>query len=764
MARSAGQFVKASGNAKVGNAMREWVGLLVVAGIAACGGEGSRSGPAPSAPQQLSRIEIVAPGDEVRVGEALQLTLRGWDAEGAAYLGEMTPRWTSGNPLVARVDAEGRVLAMGEGPVTIAAQVGGLVGSLRLQVLPARVAAARIEPTEVPLYVGESRRLLARAFDGQGKELLGRSVEWSSTAPEIVSIDEEGRALGLLPGRATIRVAVESAEGEVEAFVTLRPVASILIRDMETRLPVGQEVQLEAEVFADDGTLLEDRRVEWEVMPQELASLSPTGLLLPLTAGEARVLARAEGAESHLDLHFVEPVAEILLSPSSGELLVSEERELSVRLLDRKGRELSDRSVTWKSSHPEILIVQPDGRIQAKAAGEARIEATADEARASADFRILMLRFAQVEASEVGSCGLTNEGEVYCWGTLPNESGDSSHLAPSAELPRPMEQAVPFSRIAAGGTHLCTLSEEGQAHCVGSNGAGELGREGPGSTSFVPAAGDLRFESIYAGAKYSCGIEAGTGKAYCWGDNSTGQLGNGRTTGGFQATPVGGGHAFRSLALSKGMSLQGSGGTSTCGVERQSELAYCWGSNSMGLLGNGSQEDALEPVPVHGLTGIRSITFNGYRALGGSIGGSACAATGGGLLHCWGAVLAFPGYEEHREPVVFAEQALEYLAANRAHACGLRPDGRILCWGSNEYGEAGAGFAGGWVFEASPAVSVRSFEAISAGGFHTCALSDGVAWCWGRSDRGQAGRPDTGDLVLVAAPIPGQGVSSADAP
>lgn len=148
----------------------------------------------------------------------------------------------------------------------------------------------------------------------------------------------------------------------------------------------------------------------------------------------------------------------------------------------------------------------------------------------------------------------------------------------------------PLSGLAAGRGHTCAFDAAGVL-CWGSNSDGQLGQPAApflGHGYPIRASVPVALVSLVAGGAHTCGLTA-AGAAYCWGSNANGQLGNG-TIGGTSvpAGPVSGGLTFISLSA---------GGAHTCGVTSNGAI-YCWGSNSSGQLGDGTLIDHGAPVRV----------------------------------------------------------------------------------------------------------------------------------------------------------------------
>jgi alpha-tubulin suppressor-like RCC1 family protein len=142
--------------------------------------------------------------------------------------------------------------------------------------------------------------------------------------------------------------------------------------------------------------------------------------------------------------------------------------------------------------------------------------------------------------------------------------------------------------LTVGTYHTCALTSAGEAYCWGQNSYGQIG-DGTTTNRWTPVAveGGLTFETLVAGGTHTCGITT-TGATYCWGANHRGQLGEGPVNlnptvpdGTIRSVPglVPGGLRFVSLSL---------GGAYTCGLTAE-RSAYCWGANTQGQFGNGRE-------------------------------------------------------------------------------------------------------------------------------------------------------------------------------
>ncbi|HKH92218.1 MAG TPA: hypothetical protein VKA54_10450 [Gemmatimonadaceae bacterium] len=189
------------------------------------------------------------------------------------------------------------------------------------------------------------------------------------------------------------------------------------------------------------------------------------------------------------------------------------------------------------------------------------------------------LRFATISASPAVVCGIESvTAHAYCWGR--NDSGQlgdgsrTDRFVPTLVA----NGAIRFSAISAGESVVCGIeAQSARALCWGKNSLGQLG-DGSVTSRLLPtpvADAGLRFSSIEAGPNMVCAIEAETEAAYCWGRNVYGSLGDGTRLDRLVPTLVAGGIRFASI--STGGAGGAYGGYETCGVEAKTGRAFCWG-------------------------------------------------------------------------------------------------------------------------------------------------------------------------------------------
>ncbi len=333
--------------------------------------------------------------------------------------------------------------------------------------------------------------------------------------------------------------------------------------------------------------------------------------------------------------------------------------------------------------------------------------------------------------------------------TIMNTTFSKSYLFLALLLVLVIASVPAYSEtLSAGENHTCVLKSNGKAYCWGDNSVGQLGN-GSTESSMTPVAvsGNLRLRSISVGWDHTCGV-TDDNDAYCWGRGRYGRLGNGSSENSMVPTAVSGGLSF---------ALVNSGLAHTCGITTDG-VAVCWGRGEDGILGTNSVESSLVPVPVSG-----GLTFGSIDA------GSAttCGIATSGDAYCWGASdfgnLLGQGEDERDRKLAPGPVAGGFnfkpnsIGVGLDHVCAISTADEAICWGRGRYGKLGIGSTDslGVIENLMTPRKVKgniSFTSIATGVFQTCGITtDGKAYCWGRNGSGQLGDGTTTMRVEPAA-------------
>jgi alpha-tubulin suppressor-like RCC1 family protein len=260
---------------------------------------------------------------------------------------------------------------------------------------------------------------------------------------------------------------------------------------------------------------------------------------------------------------------------------------------------------------------------------------------------------------------------------------------------------------------------------------------------------DLSVSGIF---EQACGV-TGTGDAYCWGRNFTGQLGNGEifgSYGDFEPFPhrVSGNHSWLSVSA---------GNHVTCGITSNRD-AYCWGEGTLG--------DGIEPW-----TGVRPepvLVAGGLEWAQLSAGSHHCGVTTSGEAYCWGnneygELGTGDTFNTLTPALVVGGHAWAQVVTNQFYSCGIVVSGDAYCWGLNSTGQLGNGTQSS---DPSPTPTLVSggltFSTLDVGWdsnqekLTTCAVTTtNEAYCWGHGARGERGDGTYVELQLEPVPVVG---------
>ena len=327
-----------------------------------------------------------------------------------------------------------------------------------------------------------------------------------------------------------------------------------------------------------------------------------------------------------------------------------------------------------------------------------------------------------------------NEGSVlYCWGqNYDGEIGDGNLR--NANSRKPVTGLDPPAAIGMGQLTTCACDQSGAAWCWGRNVEGELGigSATANSTSPTLVPGITDCAEITGGANHTCLLHA-DGTVSCWGSNASGQVGQPASANGSCSESSGSTvPCITSPAKVPGLANVAdiyAGEQYTCA--RQADLSVvCWGDNSAGELGDGTNTSRATPAPVKNLpSDVVEVSAGRWYA---------CARHQFGAVSCWGAggsgQLGTGNTTSTNAPVDVngVTDALQ-LATGLQHTCALRSGGAVWCWGGNQDGQLGNGTTTDSLMPVQ-VVGLVPVNTITAGSVFTCARSaTGPAFCWGEN-------------------------------
>ena len=278
------------------------------------------------------------------------------------------------------------------------------------------------------------------------------------------------------------------------------------------------------------------------------------------------------------------------------------------------------------------------------------------------------------------------------------------------------------------------------------------GLAAPAGATTVATLGNVTSLVSNAQSGSTCALIS-TGKVDCWGNNNSGQLGNGSTTDSDVPVPAIGLSGVKALATSYD-------GGSFCAVLSTGNVK-CWGNNGNGQLGNGNTTSFTLPVSVKNISTATAIT-------GGDFG--FCAVLSTGHVDCWGyggnGELGNGTFNSSDVPVAVHTIAnATAIATDRDDGtyCALLSTGHVDCWGSRAQGQLGNGSTtSSDVPVAAKGISTATAVAGSADttGSFCARLSTGHADCWGYNGFGELGN---GTTVTFTLPVAVKNLSTATA-
>jgi alpha-tubulin suppressor-like RCC1 family protein len=345
-----------------------------------------------------------------------------------------------------------------------------------------------------------------------------------------------------------------------------------------------------------------------------------------------------------------------------------------------------------------------------------------------------------IEMGLFHNCVVNAKGELFCW--ADNEYGQlGDGTTNDQEKPLRIGTDSDWAFVAGGSGHTCAIKRNGALYCWG----GYVGNyllydyeeikrkwlQDDWGSHPVRVGNDMDWEMVSSGAWHVCGIK-GNGELYCWGTNTMGQVGDGTKVDKHAPVRVGTDSDWNLVAVSF---------FHTCAIKMNGDL-YCWGENKDGKLGDGTKENRLLPVRIGADHTWEKVSRSGSHT---------CAIDAKGELFCWGDNTfgqVGDGTNENRSvPTrIGSDSDWEEVAGGSLHTCAINKSGELYCWGYNNGGQLGDGTLNNRNIPFKIGQDA-DWTTISAASDYTCAVKiDGRLFCWGVDTCGQFCTKGIGEL------------------
>ena len=251
---------------------------------------------------------------------------------------------------------------------TITIRCGSVTKSFSVKQDPhiVNVESITLNKTTLDLIKGTSETLTATITPDNATT---KTVEWSSSATTVATVDNSGKVTAVGGGSATITAKCGGKSATCSVTVTV-PVESVSLNKTELTINKGESETLTATINPSDAT---DKTLEWQSSNTAAATVDNTGKVTAVYAGNTTITVSASGKTATCLVTVVIPVESVTLNKPSLTLTEGTSETLTAEI---NPSDATDKKVTWTSSNTAVATVDSNGKVEAKAIGTATITAT----------------------------------------------------------------------------------------------------------------------------------------------------------------------------------------------------------------------------------------------------------------------------------------------------------------------------------------------------------------------------------------------------
>ena len=297
----------------------------------------------------------------------------------------MNVMWVSSDNSIVTVDDKGVITGVkgGQAAVSVISEDGIKVASCTVTVRePVTSIQLDVHRVTTSLLTGTYQLTYTIEPKGEG---VNRDVTWTSSAPDIATVSENGLVTFLKPGKATI--VVKTIDGGISGnlidtceFYINNPVTSVDLDYTDITLKMGEEFRLTALVLPEDAS---DKTVLWSSSDTNVATVNENGMVTAVNSGSATILCKSadSGETSMCNVTVYQPVTGVTISNESMTVRKGQEFWLNATCQPENAM---NKLIIWSSSDTSIATVDKNGKVTAVEPGDCVITATSQDSGVTA--------------------------------------------------------------------------------------------------------------------------------------------------------------------------------------------------------------------------------------------------------------------------------------------------------------------------------------------------------------------------------------------
>ena len=331
-------------------------------------------------------VRIILPRNSVQlasVGETTKLTAIVVDSLDAEIL-DAPLMWTSEDPTVATVDAQGEVTARMNGETRVTVSYGDISASVTVTVAQRAERIVVIPESVLLSTIGESIVVTVTVFDANDMEILDADLTWISDDPTVATVDSEGVITAQMNGETLVTV----THGELSAAVTVTVEQNagqiVVVPESVTLSAIGESIVVSVSVFDANDMEILDADLTWTSDDPSVASVDDQGVVTAHMSGETLVTVTSGNLSTSVTVTVELQTNRIVVSPESVYLTsIGEMIQLTASVRDADEMEIPGVGLTLTSEDPAVASVDGQGVVTAHMNGETRIIVSWEELEAS---------------------------------------------------------------------------------------------------------------------------------------------------------------------------------------------------------------------------------------------------------------------------------------------------------------------------------------------------------------------------------------------